>query len=92
MGKPRVRVRRSDVNDIDVRRAVHRPVIIVAIDLGDAPLLGGGFGVLGGATNRGDLHAEAFEAFDVNGADEASADDASAEVMERFHLESKMGN
>ena len=39
-------VRRGDVDDIHVRRREHRGVVVVAIDLGDAPLGGSGLGVL----------------------------------------------
>jgi hypothetical protein len=34
-------VRRGDVDDIDVRRGIHGLMIVVAIDLGDAPELAG---------------------------------------------------
>jgi hypothetical protein len=39
-------VRRRDVDDIDVRRSIHRLVIVVAVNLGDAPFRGRGLRVL----------------------------------------------
>ncbi len=78
-------VRRGDVDDIDVRRAQHGAVIVVAVDFRNAPLVRGGLGVLGRAADGGDLHAEALEGFDVNRADESGADDTGAKMMKWLH-------
>lgn len=77
-------VRGGDVDDIDVRRAEHRAVVVVAIDLGDAPFVRRGLRVPGRAADGGDLDAESFEGFNVNRADETGADDTGAKLMQRF--------
>lgn len=76
-------VRRRDVHHIHVRRREHRAIIIVPIDLGDAPLVGTGASGLRGTTDRRNLHAESLERLDVNRADETSADHAGAKLMQR---------
>jgi len=75
-------VRRGDVDDIDFRAGDEGFVVVVAEDVGDAPLGGGGGGAGGGTADGGDLDAEAIEGFDVDWADEAGADDTGAEVGE----------
>jgi hypothetical protein len=80
-------VRRRDVDDIHIRRAIQRAVIVVAIDFGDPPSLGRSPGILRRAANGGDLHAEAFEGFDVDGPNETGPDDTGAKVMEGSHGE-----
>ncbi len=75
-------VRRGDVDDVDFRAGDEGFVVVVAEDVGDAPLGGGGGGAGGGTAYGGDLDAEAFEGFDVDWADEACADDTGAEVGE----------
>lgn len=75
-------VRGGDVDDVDFRAGDEGFVVVVAEDVGDAPLGGGGGGAGGGTADGGDLDAEAFEGFDVDWADEACADDTGAEVGE----------
>ncbi len=75
-------VRRGNVDDIDFRAGDEGFVVVVAEDVGDAPLGGSGGGAGGGTADGGDLDAETFEGFDVDWADEACADDTGAEVGE----------
>lgn len=74
-------VRRSDVNDIHIRGTIHRLVILIAIDFRGAPLFRAGSRGFCRSADRGDLNAEAFESFNVDGADESGANDTGRELM-----------
>ena len=71
-----------DVDDVDIGRSVHRPVIIVPVDLGNAPPLGGGSCRGRGTADRSDLHAETTQGLDVDGPDESGPDDAGPERVQ----------
>src|SRR6185503_10281906 len=76
---------RGDVNDIHMRRTQHRAVIIVAIHFGNSPKLCHRARAFRRAADRGNLHAETFERFNVDGADKPGADDTGAKMMKWLH-------
>jgi hypothetical protein len=78
-------VGRGDVDDVDVRRTDQRIDIVVSIHFRDAPLIGALPCRDGGAADGGDLNTQALESFDVNGSDEAGADDSGAKVVQGDH-------